>query len=135
MCNCHDLPRAICEPHYWSRIALPGTAIFSAWFQAIDTDEFVPDLDYDIHNYCCGYCGQAWYVECAPEEELFPLFAMKLLNGAALPTTNSTVITAEKDFLSVLAHCGFSDVACRQAGCQNFALNGRALCHRHLHVV
>lgn len=132
MCNCAELPPTIaCHIEYWHRdFDFQGVPGCPAYFQELDTDTIVPSLDYDCTLYVCGSCKQGWYIECLPEETPSPSFAMKLKDSSESPS--AAEIEAEKQSLSVLAHCGFEPEKCMKSACQNLRLKGRSLCHLHI---
>jgi hypothetical protein len=133
MCNCASVPVAIADPVCYQPGCPPqGLAEFAAYFQELDTDDMLPTLRYEVSNYRCGICSQRWYLECAPEESTFPLFALKDETGTL--TERSAAVRSHKDFLEVLAHRGFGTERCIIDGCTGFALNGRALCNVHFPV-
>jgi hypothetical protein len=134
MCNCKELPLAIADLP--GGIGLPrgfdfkGASEFPAYFGDLDTEAFLPRLDYGIANYQCQACLQRWYVECAPEQTAYPEFAMKDATGKM--TWQSPDVKAQKAFLAVLAHRGFSSGKCLYEHCAALALNGRWVCFAHL---
>jgi hypothetical protein len=128
MCNCATLPTAVADLTYWLRNA-PSAEVFANYFSPLDCECLVPSLSYTLGDiYQCAFCDQHWYIECAPEETPFPIFAMKLASNV-MPSDNEKA--SHKQFLSILAHKGFSSAPCLSASCSNFALNGRAFCHVH----
>ncbi len=131
MCNCKEMPLAIADLTYWKkRFDYKGGEEFSAYFQDLDTEAFSPALDYEISNYVCKICSQEWCVECAPEQTTWPVFAMKDATGDL--TLKSPSVAAQRAFLEVLAHRGFSDKRCLFENCTGLALNGRLVCYAHL---
>ena len=131
MCKCKELPLAIADlGDGQNRFDYQGEEVFSAYFQNLDTEDFVPALDYEISNYVCKICSQKWYVECAPEQTTWPLFSMKDVTGKL--TEKSAGVAAQKAFLEVLAHGGFSEERCLFKNCTGLALNGRFVCYAHL---
>ncbi|MGK5073174.1 hypothetical protein [Janthinobacterium sp. ZB1P44] len=131
MCNCKKLPSAIADIDYWKTpFDYKGAKEFSAYFQRLDSDDLSPALDYEISNYECRICSQKWYVECAPEQTTWPLFAMKEVAGKL--TGKSPGVAAQKALLEVLAHGGFSEEWCLFKNCTGLALNGRFVCYAHL---
>jgi hypothetical protein len=70
-----------------------------------------------------------WYGEAEPEEVPELYFAMKIQPGAGAPS--EAEVDAAKESLCVIAHGGFENERCRVVGCENHALKGRYLCHRH----
>jgi hypothetical protein len=115
---------------YWDRgIELKGTEEFSTYFQQVDTDSMLPVLDHSTNNYGCKDCSQKWYFELSPEESPWPIFALKDSTGALTPRSN--VVEAQKQFLRILAHRGFSTDACLWRNCEALALNGMFVCPKH----
>jgi hypothetical protein len=109
---------------------LLGAKEFPKFFDEADFEFVVPEFDYSSTSsvYQCAACGQHWYIEVSPEEYPSPVFALKL---ASSDEPTRAEIAAGKQFLSVLAHGGFSPSPCQQSGCQNLSLQGRAFCHLH----
>ena len=131
MCNCLEIPDAAAEVGYWDRgFNYQGLSENSACFSPPDGNSLQPSLDYSCFLYRCGECGQYWYIECAPEEQPFPLFALKLDNS--FQPTHAEVQTA-KERLCLVAHGGFEEALCKVAGCSNHALKGRTLCYSTFH--
>ena len=133
MCNCNRMPSAICDPEYWNRgLPFQGIAKHAERFQTFDTQLLEPTLDYELRLYKCSSCGQHWYIECAPEEELYPFFAMKCQEDIK-PTIDQ--LNREKQLLCILAHDGHDLTTCRQAGCEKKKLKGRELCELHCSIL
>jgi len=131
MCNCADLPQAVAELEYWNRgFSFQGSTEHAAHFQELDGSSLLPPLNFTHFLYSCGECGQAWYIECLPEEAPVPGFALKLESSASSPSREE--IVAAKEILCVLAHGGFESDKCRISGCTNRCLKGRALCQAHI---
>jgi hypothetical protein len=130
MCNCAELPPAVADPVYQPQtVRKSWPEIFSGIFSLPDFDQLTPSISHSYNGpYQCPVCNQYWYVECAPEEQPFPIFAIKLASNI-MPTEEEKA--SHKQFLSVLAHMGFSSTRCLMTGCPNFALNDRAFCHFH----
>lgn len=136
MCNCSELKEFVVNlDSNWLNQAIPyqGKQIFSEYFAEIEAEDFQPDLDYSESYYTCFDCGQAWYLECEPQENTWPLFGIKLSNIE--PRLSQNDIESYKKFAVILAHNGFEDTKCRQAGCENFKLKGRELCHQHFSLL
>jgi hypothetical protein len=130
MCNCKDLPEYVADLECRDRgFNYGGAAQNSRYFEYLNSEAFVPILDYTHNLYYCAECNQRWYIECLPEETPSPGFALKLNDSVLEPPTKE--IAMAKQSLSILAHGGFSSDACRIAGCANACLIGRALCHEH----
>ena len=131
MCKCKEVPLAIANLTYWQkRFEYKGAEEFSTYFQDLDTETFLPPLDYEISNYECTICSQKWYVECAPEQTTWVVFAMK--DAAGDLTWKSPSVAAQRAFLELLAHRGFSEDRCLFKNCTGLALNGRLVCYAHL---
>jgi hypothetical protein len=130
MCECAALPATVADLDYWERnFRFEGRAAFPGFFNVPDGDSFEPALDHSTRAYRCTACGQRWHVECAPEEQPSPVFAMKLEPGQLL---DPGTIRSQKEFLCILAHRGFAAEGCRWKGCQNLQLKGRLVCHLHV---
>jgi len=135
MCNCLQLPESIADiSSSWvnSAIEFKGSEIFHIFFQEMESEEFQPDLDYSEVNYKCLECGQYWYIECSPEENPSPLFAIK--RSGSNKELSKDEIESSKEYITILAHNGFESTACSMAGCNNYKLKGKALCQKHLTV-
>lgn len=131
MCRCKELPLAVADlGDRKKRFDYQGAQAFAAYFQELDTEDFSPALDHERSHYVCNICSQKWYVECAPEQTSWPLFAMKEVTDTL--TWKSTSVAAQKAFLEVLAHGGFSGEPCLFRNCTGLALNGRFVCYAHL---
>ncbi|AYM76636.1 hypothetical protein D9M09_13145 [Janthinobacterium agaricidamnosum] len=131
MCNCKELPPAIADLDNGRRhFDYQGAQAFAAYFQQFDAEDLSPALDHEISNYACKICLQKWYVECAPEQTSWPVFAMKDMTGKL--TAHSAGVAAQKAFLEVLAHGGFSEERCLFKHCSGLTLNGRFVCYAHL---
>ena len=126
MCNCHQLPQFISDPLFFGS----GVEQFPAFFTTLDTEHFAPELCYAESGYIhlCTYCNQNWYIEVSTEETPSPVFGLKLVNEK-IPSLHE--INAAKHFLALLAHNGFDTSFCKQAGCSNYSLKGRAFCFMH----
>ena len=127
MCNCKSLPPYIAAPYYRGN----GEQLFPTYFSSLDTEHLAPEFQSYAEEgevYFCTFCEQHWYIELTTEEESSPLFALKVDSDAK---PNRLLVEATKQFLSLLAHGGFDTSLCKQSGCNNFALKGRALCHLH----
>lgn len=127
MCNCKALPTYIADPYYKGI----GVQQFQSHFSQLDTEGLTPEFrEYEEEGgvYFCTVCEQHWYIELTTEEQPSPLFALKVDSDAK---PNQLLVEATKQFLSLLAHGGFDTSLCKQSGCYNFALRGRALCHLH----
>jgi hypothetical protein len=131
MCNCVVLPIAVvdilCSE---TRFNFQGKVEFQPFFESLDSENYLPDLDYSKHHYKCMECGQFWYIENSADQNPAPIFAMKYNGLSYEPTIEE--IRAEKDFLLILAHRGFSSTTCRVLGCNNKKLKGREICFLHL---
>ena len=128
MCNCENLPRAVCTPQFWE----PGFSFAGhgdAHFVELDADLVRPSDGRDSLARCAE-CGQSWYVEWLPIEAAAACFAMKVSRTGALP--GGQAIASAKKALSVIAHGGVSSSKCQLAGCEKNALNGRALYVDHI---
>lgn len=133
MCQCSQFPEAVVDLTYRENRSFNflGAELFSAYFTIPDESSFTPQLDYNITLYQCSSCGQKWYVEPTPEECPSIEFGMKYFSDNR-PTKME--IDSRKQFLTILAHGGFSENLCRSSGCKNFKLKGRELCHLHITV-
>jgi hypothetical protein len=131
MCNCSRLPTHVADIEYRQRgFLFLGAVLHNRHFETPDSEHFEPNLDYEKTMYLCGDCGQAWYIECLPEETTSPGFALKA-NDVTQPPSGDEV-NAAKEYLSILAHDGFHAEKCRMADCNNHKLKGRELCHLHI---
>lgn len=124
MCDCHARPDEQIELlDVESGFDFVGAARFPAWFE---TPEWLGTSTGPVR--VCPDCGQAWYVETAPEEGDPIAFAVKV-PGTSAPSPRA--VSTAKQFLMVLAHDGFSPDACVFEACDANALKGRMLCPRH----
>lgn len=133
MCNCSKLREIIADlDSSWINQATPfqGREMFTGFFEEIEVEELEPELNYSEFYYYCKGCGQAWYFECTPEETTSPLFGIKLQNTEHRLSQDE--IDSQKEFITILAHNGFGSAKCRNAGCDNYKLNGKELCQKHL---
>lgn len=136
MCNCKKLREIVLDlDSNWidQSVAFQGREVFSSFFTTINAEEFVPELSYSVFYYCCKCCGQAWYLECAPDEMTFPLFGIKLQSTEQRLSKDE--IDAKKKFITLLVHNGFDSEKCRCAGCNTYRLNGKELCYDHLSII
>lgn len=75
MCNCKKLPTCVAEIEYLDRgFQFFGALIHNNYFETPDSEYLEPQLDYSQSMYHCIECGQKWYIECAPEQTLYPKF-------------------------------------------------------------
>ena len=123
-CNCQELPQAIMD----TDSNLQGYDEFKKYFTLLDNNEGVT-VEFTQNFYECRVCGQNWYIENAPEEFPFPIFAMKIKSIEELPRSED--IFKEKHFLTILAHRGFDSTICKNAGCNNLSLKDKWLCIEH----
>jgi hypothetical protein len=131
MCNCRELPSSVAELEYREQdFQYMGDLFHNHYFETPDSDHFEPPLDYSHSMYCCMECGQTWYIECTPEQNPSPKFALKVNEIIRLPSDKK--LQAAKQYLCILAHGGFDSEKCRMADCQNHKLLGRELCHLHI---
>ena len=128
-CRCQKYPYALApvcdhkrDPNY------QGTTVFPQFFQALCLETLKPAVVFGGMTSRCEICGQAWYVELEPEQTPTVAFALKR-DDTSRPGGDE--LSSARIFLLVLAHGGFSTDRCCSAGCNNFALRGRALCHLH----
>ena len=132
-CSCRNLSSAVCDPNYWDQgFSFPGVDKYPAHFQIPEGELLDPPLTYERHLYVCKACGQHWYINCAPEEQPEPLFAMKYEEGAE-PAPDE--ILRQTQLLCVLVHDGHDVGECRYAGCENKRLKGRELCELHCSIL
>lgn len=130
MCNCGELPSSVVELEYHNQeFQFQRELFLNHYFEIPESDHFEPSLDYSQSMYCCLDCGQSWYLECTPEENPSPLFALKVDEPGVLPSVKE--IQAMKHYLSIVAHGGFDSEQCRMVDCPNNKLLGRELCHLH----
>lgn len=131
MCNCADLPELVCDPSYYNKgFSFEGIKSYPEYFDGIDSDYWVPDLEYCECNSRCKDCGQEWYLECAPEESTFPLFGLKTRGPGYEPSKEE--IKDKKETLSLMAHGGTDEFVCRIKECNNNKLKGREFCVEHI---
>ena len=128
MCNCDSLPACLIDPQFPGAFTSDaGVRNFQNYFEGLPTGPFEPPLAFGSTDYRCSLCGQRWYIEVFPEEDLEPGFAFKTDELPSIQKARST-----RQFLLVLGNNGFSEEPCTWAGCPNRRLEGRALCHAHL---
>jgi hypothetical protein len=125
LCRAHNLEAA--RRTFGAAWMSRGEGLFAEWFQALQPAALTPDLRFEWSDYRSRDCGQAWYVECAPEEDLNPIFAMKVEAATEVLSAGSPEVLSTRDFLLVLARGGFSTTRCAMDGCVSFALLGRAV--------
>ncbi|RJL50808.1 hypothetical protein D5071_12250 [Pectobacterium carotovorum] len=131
MCNCKELPTSVVElDSWWHSFHFSNALTHNRHFETPDSEYFEPQLDYSESLYRCAECGQAWYIECAPEQSPYALFALKTEDAKSLPSDKE--VKTAKVHLCILAHGGFDSEKCRMAGCKNLKLLGRELCHFHI---
>ena len=133
MCNCSDLPKAVIEVSLsWAfrSVKMEGVENFPQYFSGLESEEFEPELNYDTSYYHCKVCRQRWYIYLDSDESPSPWLVIKHDN-VDLPLSEKE-IEAEKQFLTILAHNGFSSAQCRISECGNLKLKGKELCHIHL---
>lgn len=131
MCNCGELPSSVAELGYQDKeFQFKRDLFLNHYFEIPDSDRFEPPLEYAQFMYCCLDCGQSWYIECSPEENPSPIFALKVNEPIRLPSVKK--LQAIKHYLCIVAHGGFDSEKCRMMGCPNHKLHGRELCHLHI---
>ena len=136
MCNCKQLAETVVDLNAGLMgQALPscGQDLFPCYFGEIESEDFEPQLNYGDLYYCCKECGQAWYFECAPDEITSPVFAIK--RYSVEQRLSKDEVNAKKEFITLLAHNGFSDKKCSHIECDNYQLNGKKMCHKHLSIL
>lgn len=131
MCNCNKLPRYVADIELWTNpFQFSGKLFNHLYFETPDSEYLEPRVEFQIFMYRCTQCGQYWYVEGTPEENSSAEFALKVAQLTKLPSNDE--VKAAKEYLCILAHGGFDSGKCRVAGCQNYKLIGRELCHLHI---
>ena len=131
MCNCKQLPVYIAVLDYYDRhFQFQGAEENSEYFEEIESDDWVPEMDFHNPVLQCQECGQYWYFEYAPEEGAFPLFGIKRSSLKDIP--DNALINDAKEKLSLLAHGGTTAEKCRVKGCEYSKLKGRELCVLHI---
>ena len=130
MCVCASLPNLYASLDRFRReTALPGSVNSPGYFQGPDIEDLDCSVTWEQREYQCTRCGQAWYGEAQPAEYPEFQFAMKIGGVGSPPSPGA--IDAAKESLCVIAHGGFEDGRCAQAGCRNRRLIGRFMCHLH----
>ncbi len=86
-------------------------------------------FEYGEFYYTCSECQQSWYFECYPSTPTYPIFGIKTENEDVRLSPNK--INSTKQFLTILAHEGFSENKCLHQGCNNYALKGIQICIHH----
>ncbi len=121
----------IADLGYYDRsFRFQGAEVNSAYFEEIESDDWLPEMDFDNPIIQCGECGQYWYFEYAPEESAFPLFGIKRSGCKDIP--NKELVSQTKEELSLVAHGGTANERCRMKGCEYKKLKGRELCVHHI---
>ncbi len=136
MCNCKELPRIFADPRYYSdkkelRKSADNYPMFfdEAYDLAVNDLEIIPSKSKSNGAlYRCNECGQHWQIDPAPEEDSWPLLAIKIESEESWKNFDDKPI---REYLSILAHGGFGTSICHAKDCENYVLKGAYWCHRH----
>tara|TARA_R100001377_G_C3194089_1_gene111816 strand:+ start:3462 stop:3872 length:411 start_codon:yes stop_codon:yes gene_type:complete len=136
MCNCANLPENVVEISFsWflRNSIMTGVDKFPEYFNGLESDNFLPELNETSEHYKCLDCGQYWYIQLDPDECPSPWLSIKYEGKGSEPSKNK--IKSAIEFLTILAHEGFDEEPCRDKNCQHYKLKGKEFCHMHLSVV